>query len=49
MNSPDSSMNHLKFMKEEEIQLFDLDSVEAGIRRLRDPLIYEKSEEEQEE
>jgi len=49
MNSPDSSMNHLNFVKEEEIQLFDLDSVEAGIRRVRDPLIYKKSEEEPEE
>ena len=43
--TPDSSMN---YFKEEEIQLFDLDSVEAGIRRVRDPLIYEKSEQESE-
>jgi hypothetical protein len=41
MISSDSSM------KEEEIQLFDLDSVEAGIRRPRDPLIYERNSAEE--
>lgn len=28
-----------------EMELFDLDSVEAGMRRLRDPMIYQKSTE----
>lgn len=43
MNQIDYSMNTLSDnIKEEEIQLFDLDSVEAGMRRIRDPLIYER-------
>ena len=36
----DSSMNQVK---EEEIHMFDLDSVEAGMRRVRDPLIFERN------
>ena len=30
---------------QDEIEMFDLDSAEAGMRRLRDPLIYQKSTE----
>lgn len=30
---------------QDEIEMFDLDSVEAGMRRLRDPIIYQKSTE----
>ena len=46
-NQNDYSGN-LTYVKEDEIQLFDLDSVEAGTRRVRDPLIYERTAVEEE-
>ena len=39
----DEIQNDIDTQKQEEMVMFDLDSVEAGLRRDRDPMIFERS------